>query len=191
MRIRFLPTGTVRIKRAFLHPRPGLRRRLGLFTPGPWSGPLPIGAWLIEHDNEHILVDAGELADPKDTPFARHTVTSQDQLPAALAAIGLTPHDITTAVVTHLHPDHYRGTVHLEVPVLVNEAEWADATSVRGRVLQRLSGAPLPDAVDFRRIALDDGPIGGFAASRNRWSLFCAVFDAIIAAGIPLASWSA
>jgi N-acyl homoserine lactone hydrolase len=166
MRIRFLPTGTVRVKQAFLHPRPGLRRQLGLLMPGPWSGALPIGAWLVEHGSERVLVDAGELADPKDAPFARHAVTSQDELPAALDAIGLTPADVTTAVVTHLHPDHYRGTVHLRTPVLVHDAEWADATSPRGRAIQWLSGAPLPDTV-FQRVALDDGPFGSFSASRR------------------------
>ncbi len=167
MRIHFLRTGTVRVKRAFLHPRAGLRRRLDLLTPGPWSEPLPIGAWLIEHGDERILVDAGETADPKDAPFARHTVTHEDELPSALNAIGLAPGDITTAVATHLHPDHYRGTVHLKTPVLVNEAEWADATSLRGRVIQRLSGAPLPDTSVFQRIDLQDGPFCSFAASNT------------------------
>ncbi len=165
MRIRWLPGGTVRVKDAFLHPRPGVRRRLDLLLPGAWSEPLPIGVWLIEHDDERILVDAGELADPKDAPFARHRVTAEDELPAVLGAVGSTPADITTAVLTHLHPDHYRGAVHLTRPALVSGTEWADATSRRGRVIQRLSGAPLPESI--RRVALEDGPFGAFAASRR------------------------
>lgn len=166
MNIHFLPTGTVRVKRAFLHPRTGLRRRLDLVAPGAWSEPLPIGAWLIEHGDERILVDAGETAGPKDAPFARHTVTHEQELPSALQAIRLTPGDVTTAVATHLHPDHYRGTVHLQTPVLVNAAEWADAMSLRGRIIQRLSGAPLPAATEFERVDLTDGPFGAFASSR-------------------------
>ena len=166
MKIHFLPTGTLRVKHAFLHPRAGFRRRLDLLTPGPWSEPLPIGAWLIEHDGERVLIDAGETASPKDAPFAQHTVSPEDELPSALKAVGLSPGDVTTAVVTHLHPDHYRGTVHLKTPVLVNEAEWADATSLRGRMIQRLSGAPLPDTVDFKLVDLSDGPFGAFHASR-------------------------
>jgi N-acyl homoserine lactone hydrolase len=165
VRIHFLPTGTVRVKRAFLHPQTGLRRRLDLLLPGEWSEPLPIGAWLIEHDNERVLVDAGETASPKNAPFAQHAVRSEDELPSALGAVGLAPGDLTTAVVTHLHPDHYRGTVHLQMPVLVNEAEWADATSLRGRIIQRLSGAPLPDTVEFKLVNLCDGPFGAFDAS--------------------------
>ena len=166
MKIHFLPTGTLRVKHAFLHPRAGFRRRLDLLTPGPWSEPLPIGAWLIEHDGERVLIDAAETASPKDAPFAQHTVSPEDELPSALKAVGLSPGDVTTAVVTHLHPDHYRGTVHLKTPVLVNEAEWADATSLRGRMIQRLSGAPLPDTVDFKLVDLSDGPFGAFHASR-------------------------
>ncbi len=133
------------------------------FAPGSWSEALPIGAWLVEHGEERILIDAGETADPKDPPFARHAVTPADELPSALRAIGLVAGDVTTAVLTHLHPDHYDGAVHLATPVLVSEAEWSDATSLRGRVIQRLSGAPLPETVDCRRVALDNGPFGAFA----------------------------
>lgn len=50
---------------------------------------------------------------------------------------------------------------------MVNEAEWSDATSFRGRVIQRLTGLPLPGGIDFRPVAPDDGPFGAFAASRR------------------------
>ncbi len=167
MRIHVLPLGHVVLKRSFLHARPGLRRRLDLFLPGQWSEPMPLRAWLVEHGDERILIDMGETADVKDAPFARHTVTPHDELPFALRAVGLACQDVTTAVVTHLHPDHFHGAVHLTIPVMVDEAEWTDATSLRGRVLQRLSGVPLPGRIDFRPVALDDGPFGAFAASRR------------------------
>jgi N-acyl homoserine lactone hydrolase len=167
VRIHALPTGDVVLKQSFVNPRPGLRRRLDLFLPGPWSEPMPIRAWLVEHGEERILVDMGETAEVKDAPFARHTVMPEDELPFALGAIGLACKDVTTAVVTHLHPDHFRGAVHLTTSVLVNEAEWADATSFRGRVIQRLTGVPLPGGINFRPAALDDGPFGAFAASRR------------------------
>jgi glyoxylase-like metal-dependent hydrolase (beta-lactamase superfamily II) len=168
MRIHALPIGYVVLKQSFLHPRAGLRRRLDLVLPGPWSEPMPIRAWLVEHGDERILVDMGETADVKDAPFARHTVTPEDELPLALRAVGLACEDVTTAVVTHLHPDHFHGAVHLTTSVLVNEAEWADAMSFRGRVFQRLTGVPLPGGIDFRPVALDDGPFGALAACRRR-----------------------
>lgn len=167
MRIHALPNGHAVLKKSFLHPRPGLRRRLDLFLPGPWSQPMPLRAWLIEHGDERILIDMGETADVKDAPFARHTITSEDELPFALRAVGLTCEDVTTAVVTHLHPDHFHGAVHLTAPVLVNEVEWAAATSFGGRVLQRLTGVPVPGGIDFRPVALDHGPFGAFDASRQ------------------------
>ena len=167
MRIHPLLLGHVVLKQSFLHPRPGRRRRLDLLLPGPWSQPMPIGAWLIEHGDERILIDMGETASVKDAPFARHTVTPEDELPLALRAVGLACRDVTTAVVTHLHPDHFHGAAHLTTSVVVNEAEWADATSLRGRVVQRLTGVPLPGAIDFRPLALHDGPFGAFASSRR------------------------
>ena len=167
MRIHALAIGHVVVKRAFLQPRPGIRRRLDLLLPGPWSEPIPIHAWLIEHGDERILIDMGETTAARDAPFARHTVTPEDELPIALRAARHACQDITTAVVTHLHPDHFHGAVHLTTPVLVNQAEWADAMSFGGRVIQRLTGVPLPGAIDFRPVALDDGPFGGFAASRR------------------------
>ena len=57
MQIHALKTGTVRVKRAFLFPSAGPRRQLDLFLPGPWSEPLPIHCWAIEHDGRVLLVD--------------------------------------------------------------------------------------------------------------------------------------
>ena len=167
MRIHALPIGHVVLRQSFLYPRLGVRRRLDLFLPGPWSEPMPIRAWLIEHDQERILIDMGETAEVRDAPFARHTVTPEDELPSALDAVGLGCKDVTTAVVTHLHPDHFHGAVHLTTSVLVNQAEWADATSLRGRVIQRLAGVQIPGGITFQPIALDDGPFGAFATSRR------------------------
>lgn len=55
-----LSTGGVRVSEAFLHARPGPLRQVRLFGRSPFSGPLPIHLWLIEHDGRRILVDTGE-----------------------------------------------------------------------------------------------------------------------------------
>lgn len=167
MKVHALRTGRIVVKEAFLHARPGPRGRLALLLPGPWADPLPIHQWLIEHDQHRILVDAGEMAAAKDLPFARHLVAPEDELPRALAGIWLEPADVTTTVVTHLHPDHIHGTVHLRGPVLVGATEWADAQTLPARIGQRLTGGTLPRSVEFRPVALDDGPFGAFAASRR------------------------
>jgi len=60
MKIHALTTGPVRVKHSFLFPSPGPRRQLDLFLPGPFSDPLPIHCWAIEHEGVLRLVDTGE-----------------------------------------------------------------------------------------------------------------------------------
>jgi hypothetical protein len=86
MRIHALTTGTVRLKHAFLFARQNLRRQLDLFLPGPWSEPMPIHCWAIEHAGGLTLVDTGETAVVRDVPSARFGVAAHQELPAALAA---------------------------------------------------------------------------------------------------------
>ncbi len=74
MKIHALTTGAVRVKHSFLHPRPGRRRQLELFLPGPFTDPLPIHCWAIEHDGVPRLVDTGETAAARNVPFARMEV---------------------------------------------------------------------------------------------------------------------
>lgn len=167
MRITALQTGTAQVKEAFLHPAPGLRGRLDLLLPGPFAPPMPILQWLIEHDGHRILVDTGETAAVRDLPFARYHVTEGDELPAALAGAGVTAADLDTVILTHLHSDHADGTVHVAGPVLVGDEEWRTSTGATGRLRQRITRAPLPTGVDFRPIALDEGPFGTFAAHRR------------------------
>jgi glyoxylase-like metal-dependent hydrolase (beta-lactamase superfamily II) len=166
MRIHALSTGTVRVKDAFLHARSGPTRQLRLFAPGPFTGPLPIHVWLVEHDGQRILVDTGETAAANDIPFARFAVGPQDELPRALHGLGVTPADLDLVVLTHLHGDHMDGAAHVDRPVLVHDAEWAFAHAPMSRVFQRVLRQPIPRDVDFRRVALDGGPFGAFTASR-------------------------
>jgi N-acyl homoserine lactone hydrolase len=167
MRVHALTTGEIELKVAFLHATPGIRGKLDLLRPGPWAAsPVPIHAWVIEHEEHRILVDTGEIAAAKDMPFAHPRVGPQDELPHALAGAGLSTADITTTILTHLHADHFNGARHLDGAVLVADVEWDEATGARGRIVQRITRAPLPADVDFRPVALDDGPFGAFARSR-------------------------
>ena len=86
MKIHALTTGAIRVKQSFLFPSPGLRRQLDLFMPGPFSDPLPIHFWAIEHEGTLRLVDTGETVAARNVPFARPEVTPEQELPAALSA---------------------------------------------------------------------------------------------------------
>src|ERR1017187_7311528 len=103
MRIHALTTGTVRVKHAFLFPSRGPRRQLDLFLPGPWSDPMPIHCWAIEHDEHLMLVDSGETAGVRNVPFARFDVAREQELPRAIAAVGLSLDDVSEVVLTHHH----------------------------------------------------------------------------------------
>jgi N-acyl homoserine lactone hydrolase len=167
--MKFTPivTGSVSLKHAFLHPTPGIWGRIKLLLPGRWERPVPLGGWLIEHQGRRVLVDTGETANVKDLPFSRYHVTAADELPHALASLGLTVDDIDEALLTHLHSDHVDGSKHLRCPVKVHRAEWDFAHSRLGRIVQWLSRMKLPTGIDYHLIDLTDGAFGAFAASKR------------------------
>jgi N-acyl homoserine lactone hydrolase len=167
VRIHAVSTGTVRVKDAFLHARLGPTRQLRLVMPGPFSDPLPIHVWVVEHGEQRILVDTGETAAVNDVPFARFDVRADQELPGALAAAGLDAGAIDQVVVTHMHGDHMDGAVRLRQPVLVHDAELAFAHTLSSRFFQRVLRQPIPEGVEFTPFALDGGPFGAFAASRQ------------------------
>ena len=166
MRIHALTTGAVRVKHSFLFASAGRRRQLDLFLPGPWSDPLPIHCWAIEHGGRLLLVDSGETAAAKDVPFARFDVQREHELPAAMAAAGLSLDDVAQVVLTHHHGDHVDGLVHVRAPAQINEPELHFVHSAFPRVMRRVLRQPLPRGFAPQPIVLDDGPFGAFAHSR-------------------------
>jgi glyoxylase-like metal-dependent hydrolase (beta-lactamase superfamily II) len=137
-----------------------------LFLPDTWLGPFPIHCWAVEHAERLFLVDTGETATAHDVPFARFEVTPEQELPGALAAAGLTLADADTVVLTHMHADHMDGAVHAPRSVLVHDRELAFSRTRGARLTQRVLRQPVPRTVDFRPLALDNGPFGAFARSR-------------------------
>lgn len=167
MKIHALTTGRVRVKHAFLYAKTGVRRQLDLFLPGPWTDAVPIHCWAIEHADRLVLVDTGEVATARDIPFARFEVAPEEELPAALTAVGLDVTDVDTVVLTHMHADHMDGSVHVNRSVLVHDRELAFSRTRFARITQRLFRQPLPAGVDFKPISLDAGRFGAFARSRS------------------------
>jgi glyoxylase-like metal-dependent hydrolase (beta-lactamase superfamily II) len=163
-----LTTGTVRIKSAMQRGRgSGMRRRGAIFLPGDWTGALPIHAWLIEHDDGAILVDAGETTDVNDTPFAKFDVKPEDEIHNQLAAHGLAPTDLRTVVLTHVHVDHADGLARLPgVRCVTSAEELRGVNSLGAKVQRKLLRQPLPAGFDPEPVDLADGSgIGAFASS--------------------------
>ncbi len=166
MRIHALTTGTVRLKHAFLFARTGMRRQLDLFLPGPWSEPMPIHCWAIEHDGRLLLVDTGEAATVKNIPFARFDVRPEQELPGALAGAGLSIGDVSEVVLTHHHGDHVDGLGHVHAPVRINDVELQFTKQAFPSVMRRVLRQPLPAAFHPEPFTLDDGPFGAFPRSK-------------------------
>jgi N-acyl homoserine lactone hydrolase len=167
MKIHALTTGTVRLKHAFLYARQNWRRQLDLLLPGPFSEPMPIHCWAVEHADRLWVVDTGETAGVRDIPFARFDVAPDQELPAALTSAGLSIDDVDTVVLTHMHGDHMDGAVHLQGPVLVHEPDLAFTRTTAARVQQRVLRQPVPAGVEFQPFNLDGGPFGAFARSHS------------------------
>jgi glyoxylase-like metal-dependent hydrolase (beta-lactamase superfamily II) len=166
MRIHAISTGSVRLKRSFLFPSSGPRRQLDLFLPGPWSDPVPIHCWVVEHGDRVLLVDTGESAAVRNIPFAHFEVTPEQELPGAIAAAGLSLDDVSQVVLTHHHGDHVDGLVHVHAPTLINEAELEFLRTPFPRVMRRVLRQPLPPGFDPQPFTLDGEPFGAFTKSR-------------------------
>jgi len=157
MQIHPLSTGTVQIKTAMARGRGhGPLRFARTLLDRDYTGQLPIHAWLIEHPDGPILVDAGELAQARDKPIARFSIAPEQEIDKQLATVGVRPSDLRYVVLTHLHGDHMNGLARLPgTEVLV----CADAMTRTGaRALRRLGVKPTV-------LHLTDEPFGAFARS--------------------------
>jgi len=167
MKIHPLTTGSVRVKHSFLFPSPGIRRQLDLFLPGPWSQPLPIHCWVIEHGGRLLLIDSGESAAVRNVPFARFEVSPEQELPGAMADAGLSLDELSEVILTHHHGDHVDGLPHVRAPVGISDRELAFTREAFPRLMRRILRQPLPPGFAPVPFTLDDGPFGAFARSRR------------------------
>lgn len=105
-----------------------------------WTAPLPIQAFVVEHDDGLVLFDTGQdrasVTDPGYFPGgivgAMYRRTAQADIPvgqtltSGLERLGYAAADVSTVVISHLHQDHIGGLA--EVPqarVLIDPDEWA------------------------------------------------------------------
>ncbi len=152
MQIHALQTGRVQVKRAqIVGQGHGLKRRLAPLLIDPdWSGWLPTYAFAVEHPDGVILIDTGSNAGllnlPRWHPYfrlaVRFDIDREQEIGIQLAKIGITPRDVTTVVLTHMHIDHDAGLKDLpysEVLAAPGEIKVASgfAGQLRGYLPQR------------------------------------------------------
>ena len=140
---------------------------------------VPIRAYLIEHPNGRILVDTGiSPAQAEHVDYYRDTVlqyvldVDEYEIPAGqtmveqLAALGLTPRDIDTVVVTHLHEDHI-GNLPLfpDARVLIARAEYASRDALALGVMPMVFDRSLPASTRWELVDFDGPSVPGFDAS--------------------------
>lgn len=121
----------------------------------------PIPAYLVETENERILVDTGlhptAVADPGDFYDQPEVLGlfAMEQEQSIADQVDLTT--ITKVVLTHLHWDHAGGLSLLptRVPVVVQRAEWEAGHD--SAAIQRNSFFPRDYAGDDRPVELVDG----------------------------------
>ena len=136
VRVRSVRTGAVAVKaahRALVGPA---ATRLPSIVMDPrWTPWLPVTAWLVEHPERTVLVDAGEtprVAEPgyfacnAASAFVYERLLRFDVprgIAAGLHALGVPPGALDAVVVTHLHSDHAGGLGELAgVEVLASRA---------------------------------------------------------------------
>lgn len=153
MRIHAIQTGRVSIRqnqvRGVGH---GVLRQVRPLLGGPWTEPLPVLCWAIEHPEGVVLVDTGELAAaagpgyfPWWHPYFRFAnrfeIGPEDEVGPQLERAGLSAGDVRRVVLTHLHTDHAGGLGYFpKAEVVIHRPEYEAALKPSGRVLGYLPG---------------------------------------------------
>ncbi len=122
IKIHELITGTVSVKwshREFSGP--ASLRFPSILLDRNWTEPMPVRAWLVEHEEGLLLVDTGEGAfasEPSafvgpDGFFYRKNLRieqrREEEVDRKIEALGFATSDVRWVVLTHLHSDHVDG----------------------------------------------------------------------------------
>ena len=144
-----------------------------------WVEPVPIYAWVIEHNEGVIVVDTGDTARtsepgyfPRWQPYykfaVRFHVKPQQEIGVQLKQMGISPKDVKKVVLTHMHTDHAGGLHHFpESRIYVNMAEYKRTLGFQGQIIgyvpHRMPGWLSPEAIVFDN--------KGFGPFEKFWSI--------------------
>ncbi|MBI3170719.1 MAG: N-acyl homoserine lactonase family protein [Chloroflexi bacterium] len=180
MKIHAIQTGTVAIKKNQLIGKgAGARRLVNVLFGREWvQPPVPIYAWVIEHEEGVIVVDTGETARtsevgyfPRWHPYynlaVRFQVKPEQEIGAQLKQMGIYSKDVTKVILTHMHTDH-AGRLHdfPDSAIHVNMPEYKRTHGFRGQIDGYLSHR-FPNWFSPQPIEFDGGAFGAFDKSWN------------------------
>jgi len=146
MRIHRIETGQVRIKENQIAKASGIApQMLKVLFGKKWAEWTPIYAWVIEHPEGVIVVDAGETHRtsspgylPKWHPYyalaVEFCVKLEDEIGPQIAKLGIHPHkDVSKVIMTHMHTDHAGGLHHFpNSEIIIENNEYKAASGLTG-----------------------------------------------------------
>ncbi len=180
MNIHAIQTGTVQIKKnQVIGKGPKALRLVNVLFGRQWLEPVPIYAWVIEHNEGVIVVDTGDTTRtsepgyfPRWQPYyklaVRFDVKPEQEIGTQLKQMGISPKDVRKVILTHMHTDHAGGLHHFpESQIYVNMPEykrWSGfAGQVNGYLPHRAPAWFSPQAIVFEE--------KGFGSFRKFWNV--------------------
>lgn len=146
MKIHAIQTGTVKIKKnQVIGKGTGGMRLANVLFGSEWTKPVPIYAWVIEHNEGVIVVDTGDTSRtsepgyfPRWQPYyslaVRFDIKPEEEIGVQLKQMGIGPKDVKKVILTHMHTDHAGGLHHFpESQIYVNMAEYKNTLGFAGK----------------------------------------------------------
>lgn len=146
MKVHAIQTGTVKIKKnQVIGKGTGAMRLANVLFGTQWTEPVPIYAWVIEHDEGVIVVDTGDTSRttepgyfPRWQPYyklaVRFDIKPEEEIGPQLKQMGIGPKDVKKVILTHMHTDHAGGLHHFpDSQIYVNMAEYKSTLGFAGK----------------------------------------------------------
>jgi|ERR1035437_745786 glyoxylase-like metal-dependent hydrolase (beta-lactamase superfamily II) len=141
VKVHAISTGSVAVKTKFRESeRKGWLGTLDFIMDKTFTEWLPIWVWVIEYDDKVFVIDTGENSEINRADYFnssgafakwfnrrtfRFKVEPNQNIDVQLREINISPEDVNTVILTHLHLDHFDGLKHFpKSKILVNEEEW-------------------------------------------------------------------
>jgi N-acyl homoserine lactone hydrolase len=146
MKIHAIQTGKVQIKKnQVIGKGAGTMRLVNVLFGREWLAPVPIYAWVIEHEEGVIVVDTGDTSRtsepgyfPRWQPYyalaVRFDIKPEEEIGPQLKQMGIGPKDVKKVILTHMHTDHAGGLHHFpESQIYVDMAEYKSTLGFAGQ----------------------------------------------------------